>query len=446
MCAHASGMLTVALLGMNARSLRPLTCGMPSRPWAIFSEAAFLAISWTWCIGMWLPVLFIRDYGLWSFLVFALPNCIGAAAMGLALAKPGAALEFAQRHRMAIVCFSAVTMAFQMFFLTWLLHSQGTSKEGIVLICLVIASIFAQPLVRGLRARTTAVVVLTLSLGLAAWWLLGNFTRLGADKLPTTSRPLGELGGLAAVCVLGFAMCPFLDATFLKARIRSQGSQGSYAFLLGFLVLFASMICLTFLYGIDIVAKAAADDSPVHVVYLAIPLVFHVGIQLLYTIGVHDDVLRDGDAVCNLPPSNGLSIAGFVGGIIATLAALVIAPLRSDMTNWELFYRGFMSFYGLVFPAYVWIVAWPYQHNGGVPTRQRVAIMAGAIIAATPFYWWGSIDRESHWLYAGVGVVIAAGIIARLLPGPRGPLGPSGVPSPTPSHRPPALQAAAEAR
>lgn len=418
---------------------------MASRPWAIFSEAAFLAISWTWCIGMWLPVLLIRDYGMWSFLVFALPNCIGAAAMGLALAKPGAALEFARRHRLAIMCFSAVTMAFQMFFLTWLLRTQGTSTEGIVLIVLVIGSIFAQPLVRGERAKMTAIAVFALSLGLAAWWLLGNFDRMGADRLPTASRPIGELGGLAAVCMLGFAMCPFLDATFLKARIRTRGVEGSYAFLIGFLVLFASMICLTFLYGIDIVSRAAADDNPVHVVYLAIPLVFHVGVQLLYTIGVHDDVLRDGDAVCELPAASGLSIAGFVGGIVVTLAALVIAPLRSDMTNWELFYRGFMSFYGLIFPAYVWIVAWPYQRNGGLPTRQRVAIMAGAIVAATPFYWWGSIDRESVWLYAGVGVVIAAGIIARLLPGPRGPLGPSGVPTERPTGPKPTLQAAAEA-
>ncbi len=416
---------------------------MPSRPWSIFSEAAFLAISWTWCIGMWLPVLLIRDYGMWSFLVFALPNCIGAAAMGLALAKPGAALDFAQRHRTAIMCFSAVTTAFQMFFLVWLLRTQGLSTEGIVLIALVIGSIFAQPLVRGVRARTTAIVVFVLSIAMAAWWLLGSSDRMGADKLPTPSRPIHELGGLAAVCMLGFAFCPFLDATFLKARIRSQGSQGSFAFLVGFLVLFASMICLTFLYGIDVVSKAAAADQPVHVYFLAIPLVFHVGVQLLYTIGVHDEVLREGDPAANLPRAEGLSIAAFVGGIVIMLAAMVLGDLRSDMTNWELFYRGFMSFYGLVFPAYVWIVAWPYQKNGGVVTRQRLAILAGAIVAAAPFYWWGFIDRHSHWLYAGVGVVLVAGIIARLLPGPRGPLGPSGVPTQEPTDPSPTLQASA---
>ena len=39
--------------------------------------AAFLASSWTWCIGMFLPVLMIRDYGGWGWAVFALPNILG---------------------------------------------------------------------------------------------------------------------------------------------------------------------------------------------------------------------------------------------------------------------------------------------------------------------------------------------------------------------------------
>src|SRR3954471_24793497 len=44
--------------------------------------AAFLGASWTWCIGMFLPVLLIRDYGPSMWWAFAVPNVIGAAAMG----------------------------------------------------------------------------------------------------------------------------------------------------------------------------------------------------------------------------------------------------------------------------------------------------------------------------------------------------------------------------
>src|SRR4051812_22981962 len=48
----------------------------PTRPvlWAIF-----LGVSWTWVIGMFLPVLLVRDYGLLGWVVFAIPNVIGAA-------------------------------------------------------------------------------------------------------------------------------------------------------------------------------------------------------------------------------------------------------------------------------------------------------------------------------------------------------------------------------
>ena len=47
--------------------------------------AAYLACSWTWCIGMFLPVLLVRDYGVWGWIVFAVPNVLGAAAMGWVL-------------------------------------------------------------------------------------------------------------------------------------------------------------------------------------------------------------------------------------------------------------------------------------------------------------------------------------------------------------------------
>ncbi|HTL30770.1 MAG TPA: hypothetical protein VL282_16180, partial [Tepidisphaeraceae bacterium] len=38
-------------------------------PW--IGWAIYLGMSWTWCIGMFLPVLLVRDYGFWGWLVFA---------------------------------------------------------------------------------------------------------------------------------------------------------------------------------------------------------------------------------------------------------------------------------------------------------------------------------------------------------------------------------------
>src|SRR5262245_60423098 len=77
--------------------------------------AVFLAMSWTWCIGMFLPVLLVRDFGVWAWLVFAIPNIIGAAAMGWVLSAERSS-EIARQHRFAMDAFSIVTIAFQVFF------------------------------------------------------------------------------------------------------------------------------------------------------------------------------------------------------------------------------------------------------------------------------------------------------------------------------------------
>lgn len=58
--------------------------------WSVLGWAAYLACSWTWCIGMFLPVLLVRDYGVWGFVVFAVPNVVGAGAMGWVLSAASA--------------------------------------------------------------------------------------------------------------------------------------------------------------------------------------------------------------------------------------------------------------------------------------------------------------------------------------------------------------------
>src|SRR3954466_11135783 len=81
------------------------------------SWAAFLACSWTWCIGMFLPVLLIRDYGLAGWWVFAVPNVIGAAAMGTVLRDAQASRRLVAAHRTACRWFSIVTICFHGFFI-----------------------------------------------------------------------------------------------------------------------------------------------------------------------------------------------------------------------------------------------------------------------------------------------------------------------------------------
>ena len=64
---------------------------MNPRTWtATAGWGLFCACSWTWCIGMFLPVILIRDLGGAGFLAFAIPNLFG---FGLAGSESFGALE-----------------------------------------------------------------------------------------------------------------------------------------------------------------------------------------------------------------------------------------------------------------------------------------------------------------------------------------------------------------
>jgi hypothetical protein len=87
----------------------------------VLALAAYLGCSWTWCIGMYLPVLLVRDYGPWAWVAFAAPNVIGAAAMGWVLWRPGASERIASAHAAAGACFSVVTILFHVLFVWWVI-------------------------------------------------------------------------------------------------------------------------------------------------------------------------------------------------------------------------------------------------------------------------------------------------------------------------------------
>src|SRR5947209_822212 len=87
-----------------------------SGPTSVLGWAVFLGMSWTWCIGMFLPVLMVRDYGVWGWIVFTVPNVIGAAAMGVVLRDAAASERTVAHHPTACAAFSAVTILFQVMF------------------------------------------------------------------------------------------------------------------------------------------------------------------------------------------------------------------------------------------------------------------------------------------------------------------------------------------
>src|SRR6267142_6505142 len=85
-----------------------------------FLWGIFCACSWTWCIGMYLPRIMIERFGWPGFIVFAVPNVLGCAAFGYVVRNRARSDAITARHGAAMTAFSAVTIAYHLFFIVWM--------------------------------------------------------------------------------------------------------------------------------------------------------------------------------------------------------------------------------------------------------------------------------------------------------------------------------------
>lgn len=369
---------------------------------------AFLASSWTWCIGMWLPVILIRDFGWMSFLVFAIPNVVGAALMGYALRADGLAERVVRQHALAVRGFSFVTIAFQWFFILWMFFgTTGTAGTLTIAGGAIAGSVlagFARR--RGGRASLGGLLALVVSLVTVCVALLQDSSTVLELPQPLLNTP--ALLALAPVCVLGFMLCPYLDGTFHAARASLGGRAGTRAFVIGFGVFFLAMIVLTLLYAGPALSAAQGSTtglSGVAPALLALPIVLHVALQAGFTAQLHRMV--EGEIKGEQSPAAAsLRHIGALGVGLVLAAMATRAPGYADLSATEIVYRLFMSFYGLVFPAYVWVCMLPLGASG--PSRRSLAVWIAAVALAGPCYWLGFIERESWWLAPGVMIVLLA--------------------------------------
>jgi hypothetical protein len=397
---------------------------------SILGVAAFLASSWTWCIGMFLPVLLVRDFGLWAFVVFAVPNCLGAALMGWVMREPGASERFIAAHRRACVWFSRITIAFHAFFLMWTAQREGFASAiaaGLVLNL----TINAICLWRRAPDWASSALTYVVSLACAAVMFRAGALSLSpsiADHaaVPAASDtaspivaalPTTDLLFLAPVCVFGFALCPYLDLSFHLARRRLPAAPGTRAFALGFGLLFLGMIVFTLAYA-AILLRADPTFSIAPLPHLAATagvtavaaLFIHWGSQAAFTMHVHHGMVSrhlHGKAWS----MNAAGLAAFLVPMILGLATPWI-PAIGPLSGGEALYRAFMAFYGLVFPAYVWICVLPGAWFTR-PTRRRILLLAFSVGAAAPMFHMGFIMQQTWWLAPGLAVVLAAGAISR---------------------------------
>jgi MFS family permease len=356
--------------------------------------AVFLGVSWTWCIGMFLPVLLVHDYGVWAWLVFAIPNVVGAAAMGWLIdAQTSRSMLIA--HRAAITAFSVVTVAFQIFFAVWAFTRPPWQAAGYAWYLVGFALI---AIVATLRKSSKLLAFLILLASIACVVFHHGEARLsamGAQRVLSTA-PSPSLRWLAPVCLFGFLLCPYLDSTFHRARQHLDETNAKWAFGVGFGVIFFAAIILSLLYARQVHFSIA---SPLSSGYFLRWLKVYWMLQLGFTVGVH----LIGDDEYPQPRSRAILIA--ILGIIGAIVALAIgAGLK---LKGEVVYRGFLGFYALVFPAYIWLCVLPGRFVRA-PSRWALNVFAFATLVATPMFWLAFINKELVWAAPGVAIVVLA--------------------------------------
>lgn len=361
---------------------------------------------------MFLPILLVRDFGLAAFLVFAIPNVLGAAAMGFVLRSSDSAQRILTRDALAVRLFSAITVLFHLYLIWWL--SQAGYVGG-TLWPWAVTAIVAFAAFTALRASSPADAgtIYLLSLAIAAFSFYAGLELKLPDAPTRTFLNIPALAYLAPVCIFGFLFCPYLDATFLRARLSTSPRESKLAFSVGFGVVFFSMILFTLAYAGLLLGTAAAGPR------VAAAIVLHILIQSGYTIGLHikEGIALGADASHAESPTttrrrNAVILAALV---ILILTAALQFPRITDgpgiSPTFEFGYRLFMSAYGLLLPAYVWLVMIPRRNQSTPPSRATHILWLAACALAAPAFYMGFIHQQEWWLPIGLAVVLAAAAI-----------------------------------
>ncbi|MEO0512771.1 MAG: hypothetical protein AAF108_07735 [Planctomycetota bacterium] len=376
------------------------------KPVRVVFWAAYLATSWTWCIGMILPVLLMRDHGWLGFWIFAVPNCLGAAAMGWVIRTRADSRRFTKAHAPAVAAFSLVTILFHGAAMPWALdalHQTAASAWTPALLAAAITAAVAAVLPTE-RVPALAFAVWTVSLGVLVTSALTGFEPAVAT-IPAADRPLNAWL-LLPVSAFGFALCPYLDATFHRAAVTLNWTDRAGAFTLGFLGLFLIMILFTAVYAAPLGA-ALFGDAPTLPAPLATALPIHLGMQAGLTLALH---AREGRprSFCR-SRWTALTIGSLLAGVALWSLARVIPGYFAGLAPQEILYRLILGAYGLFFPAYVWQLARRTPSSALNSTPNRPNILTRWLVpalAAAPLLTVGFLLREPGWMLPGLLIAV----------------------------------------
>ncbi|MGH7179184.1 MAG: hypothetical protein ACREJC_17535 [Tepidisphaeraceae bacterium] len=373
-----------------------------------FSWAVFLGMSWTWCIGMFLPVLLVRDYGTWGWIAFAVPNVVGAAAMGFVLRQAASSNAIVLAHARTCCWFSLLTIAFHVFFAAWL----NRLYPGLIVVAAGTAvAVYCVCRVQTAGDRLGAAGVAAISLVCMGLFVLRRRASAFTFEFPRVE--VQPLLVLACAMWFGFLFCPYLDLTFHRARQSTTPSGSRLAFAVGFGVVFLSMITFSLLYAGDVSGIGRFVPRGSHEPNRGLPwstlVAIHLAVQSGFTVATHARELVATETF-SLPNRRFqvalLMSAAALLGIVAMNWPQALRSV-SFLSSGELVYRVFLGFYGLIFPAYVWLCMIPSR--GRVPPNRRgLMIFAASVLVAAPCFWLGFIEQKTIWLIPGLLIVLLA--------------------------------------
>ena len=366
---------------------------------ATIGWGAFCACSWTWCIGMFLPVILLGRFGWAGFLAFAIPNILGCVGFGYVF-DARRSRRFATLHPIAIRWFSLATIAFQVFFLGWMSGTFLFTPEAATALdpgtAGIAGSVFAWPVLGVILTWTAGAAALSARgdrfwrwfavLAAVASTVLFALAFDRAGGLPTAPAPEGgaAVSGIIPLMILGFLACPALDATFHRAR---QQAPSRHAFAV-FGVVFAMML----------VFAATTYDGlrPDRILPVLLPLaIAQWTLQLVFTIGAH---IRELAVLPSGRLGRGASLLAAIGA-----GSLLGLPGIAD----ERMYLLFLGLYAVPFPMYV-LAALINGPERGLSGRWVASILLVSLVAG-PLGWLGFIENRTLFLLPLAALTAAAG-------------------------------------
>ncbi len=331
--------------------------------------AVYLACSWTWCIGMYLPVVLLDHYGWPGIVAFAIPNVAGVVLFGFGVGVVAHSRSMISGNRGAMLWFSLITIAFHVYFLAAVWGYELQHVPALLTFFVPLPVVAAAWMARRLSDRS--MVRVAAGVYAFSWALVFLLARLGDGehlREPVwATRPESGVVFLAPALIIGFLLCPYLDLTFHRA-FKAVGGRGpgKTTFAL-FGLAFSMMLLFTFYYSLS---------------GFRWPVIVHILVQSWFTMTLH---FKEIDV--RATTAAGEALGRWLWPVLALSWLLALVPVVD--------YRWWFLFTGLVFPAYVALIM--VRRRLGQPAVHQ-AVLALVVAVLTPFAALSFLVGGLEWL------------------------------------------------